>query len=402
MDVSNILAASHMEVTAHVDTLAPTGYAQVIDELQSGTLTRTYSLGLERISEDQQISSAWTASFYGYDGHGSVRQLTNSAGAITDTYDYDAFGNLIDSTGSTPNNYLFAGEQHDPALSLYYNRARYYNATTGRFWSMDIQRGNDRDPLSLHKYLYSQGDPVDHIDPSGNEIDEIAANAAISMTLDVMSTLVFPKSNGGPAAGLLLSTLIPMSVWNVLNTATPNAVGFGASLAGNGKVAGVQVTGGFGLDYVFSARTGNSAFYLSGGLFEAAGNPAVGVSGWAGVIYNLPSAYDFSGPFFNVAFPASYLPRNLLTILLTGATAGYAAASSATNSGNSALAAALAATGAFSSLIDPSLLTADVFFSPFSSPYVVGFAAMFGDDRSGDSHDSRRNVDQQRTVLGRR
>jgi hypothetical protein len=32
---------------------------------------------------------------------------------------------LIHSTGSTPNNYLFAGEQFDPDLNLYYNRASY-------------------------------------------------------------------------------------------------------------------------------------------------------------------------------------------------------------------------------------------------------------------------------------
>lgn len=48
--------------------------------------------------------------------------LKNST--VTDTYDYDTFGNLINQTGSTPNNYLFAGEQYDPALGLYYNRAR--------------------------------------------------------------------------------------------------------------------------------------------------------------------------------------------------------------------------------------------------------------------------------------
>lgn len=150
-----------------VDTVNPTGYAQVVDELQSGTVTRTYSLGLERISEDQTISGTWTPSFYGYDGHGSVRQLTNSAGAVTDTYDYDAFGNLINSTGSTPNNYLFAGEQYDPALGLYYNRARYLNTTTGRFWSMDTVEGDDETPSSLHKYLYVSGDPIDGTDPTG-------------------------------------------------------------------------------------------------------------------------------------------------------------------------------------------------------------------------------------------
>ncbi len=45
-------------------------------------------------------------SFYGYDGFGTVHQLTNSAGAVTDTYEYDAFGNKVNSTGTTPN-YLY-------------------------------------------------------------------------------------------------------------------------------------------------------------------------------------------------------------------------------------------------------------------------------------------------------
>jgi len=150
-----------------VDTVNPTGYAQVVDELQSGAVTRTYSYGLGRIDEDQIVDSTWTPSFYGYDGHGSVRQLTNSQGVVTDSYDYDTFGNLVNSTGSTPNNYLFAGEQFDPALNLYYNRARYLNTTTGRFWSMDTYDGDDQEPLSLHKYLYAENDPVDNIDPCG-------------------------------------------------------------------------------------------------------------------------------------------------------------------------------------------------------------------------------------------
>lgn len=74
---------------------------------------------------NQQLETGnWQLSFYGYDGHGSVRFLTDSAGTVTDTYDYDALGNLISSTGTTLNNYLFAGEQWDEALRLYYSRAR--------------------------------------------------------------------------------------------------------------------------------------------------------------------------------------------------------------------------------------------------------------------------------------
>jgi len=95
------------------DDVNPTGYPQVLDELTSGAVTRTYTYGLQRISQDQLVSGVWTPSFYGYDGGGNVRQLTNSAGAVTDTYEYDAFGNDVYHTGTTPNNYLYRGEQYD-------------------------------------------------------------------------------------------------------------------------------------------------------------------------------------------------------------------------------------------------------------------------------------------------
>jgi RHS repeat-associated protein len=49
----------------------------------------------------------------------------------TDTYDYDAFGNKINSTGTTPNSYLYRGEAFDSDLSLYYLRARWMSPLTG-------------------------------------------------------------------------------------------------------------------------------------------------------------------------------------------------------------------------------------------------------------------------------
>jgi uncharacterized protein RhaS with RHS repeats len=120
-----------------VDDLNPTELPQVMDELKGSTVTRTYIYGLQRISGSQAVNGAWTPSFYGYDGGGSVRQLTNSAGTVTDSYEYDAFGNKISSTGTTPNNYFYRGEQYDSDLGLYYLRARYYNPLTGRFLSRD-------------------------------------------------------------------------------------------------------------------------------------------------------------------------------------------------------------------------------------------------------------------------
>ena len=164
-----------------VETLNPTGYAQVVDELQNGAVTRSYSYGLERISEKQSVGT----NFYGYDGHGSVRQLTDPTGAVTDSYDYDAFGNLINSTGSTPNVYLFAGEAYDSALGLYYNRARYLNIATGRFWSTDSDEGKADSPASLNSYLYGGASPVDLTDPSGHDFGSDAFS--ISGTLDAFA-----------------------------------------------------------------------------------------------------------------------------------------------------------------------------------------------------------------------
>jgi RHS repeat-associated protein len=102
--------------------------------------------------------------------------LTDASGVVTDTYDYDAFGNKINSTGTTPNNYLYRGEFFDSDLGLYYLRARYMNPLTGRFMSRDPEESkifdSNRkpvDPKMLHKYLYVGGDPINAKDPTGRD-----------------------------------------------------------------------------------------------------------------------------------------------------------------------------------------------------------------------------------------
>lgn len=49
----------------------------------------------------------------------------------------------------------------------YYNRARYLNTGTGRFFTQDSFEGNQYDPRSLHKYLYAANNPINLLDPSG-------------------------------------------------------------------------------------------------------------------------------------------------------------------------------------------------------------------------------------------
>ncbi len=138
-------------------------YAQVLQELESGTTTVDYSYGLDLISQSRGAETR----FYQYDGLGSTRQLSDSTGTITDSYDYEAFGEGLNQTGTTENDYRFTGEQYDQGLGQYYLRARYYDPHTARFTQMDSWMGNNSDPQSLHKYLYAETDPVNNIDPTG-------------------------------------------------------------------------------------------------------------------------------------------------------------------------------------------------------------------------------------------
>jgi RHS repeat-associated protein len=229
-----------------VDDLNPTGYAQVVEELVSGAVQRRYTYGFQRISQTQFLNSAWTTSFCGYDGFGSVRQLTGPTGAVTDTYDYDAWGNAVNVTGSTPNVYLYRGEQYDPDLNLYYLRARYFNPLTGRFLSRDPAAGHLGIPATLHKYLYAGGNPVNSLDPSGRDPVEyvvlLGKAVKAAAVLDIVGCVV-------SIAGMLVDAELGLGWKDAfgLTSTVPTALGCGMTLLDQfgptGVVAEKVVTG---------------------------------------------------------------------------------------------------------------------------------------------------------------
>ena len=169
-----------------VDELNPTGYVQVAEELANNVVTRVYTWGTQLISQDRYTAAAeWSLTFYGYDGHGSVRLLTDATSTVTDRYDYDAFGNLLSKQGSTANDYRYCGDETDQVLSLYNLRARLMNPLTGRFWSVDTDAGDNREPLSLHKYLYADADAVNNWDPTGHDsIAEVEVTSSIDADVE--------------------------------------------------------------------------------------------------------------------------------------------------------------------------------------------------------------------------
>ncbi|MGE5672210.1 MAG: RHS repeat-associated core domain-containing protein [Fibrobacterota bacterium] len=134
-----------------------------------------YVYGLERIRQRRNGG----VHYYAADGQGSIRALTDTAGTITDTYFYTAFGEELAKTGTTENEFRYVGEQWDPNAGFNYLRARWYDQSTGRFASVDPYAGDPQAPVSLHRYLYANMGPVSFIDPSGeySYADVTAANS---------------------------------------------------------------------------------------------------------------------------------------------------------------------------------------------------------------------------------
>ncbi|MBF7073946.1 hypothetical protein ISG33_11100 [Glaciecola sp. MH2013] len=119
---------------------------------------------LTDIGDETQTNTA----FYHYDSLGTTRNLSNTDASISDSYFYEAFGELLASEGETDNDYLYTGEQYDAQLDNYYLRARYYSQGVGRFTQMDTWMGSAGSPMTLNKYAYGNADPINFSDSTGN------------------------------------------------------------------------------------------------------------------------------------------------------------------------------------------------------------------------------------------
>jgi RHS repeat-associated protein len=156
-----------------IDANNHTGYQQILEELSARGVpaSKSYVIGDDVLGQAVGSTVSWLL----YDGHGSTRQLSSTAGAVTSRYNFEAYGTRLDSSTSEANelahnsvtSLLYCGEQFDSTLKMYNLRARYYDTNNGRFDAMDSFKGSNFDPQSLHKYGYCNQEPVNALDPSG-------------------------------------------------------------------------------------------------------------------------------------------------------------------------------------------------------------------------------------------
>jgi RHS repeat-associated protein len=77
--------------------------------------------------------------FYHYDGSGNVTAVTDDSQQTVATYDYDAYGNLLNSSGAyaSQNPWRFSTKYYDDGNGLYYYGYRFYSPGLGKWINRD-------------------------------------------------------------------------------------------------------------------------------------------------------------------------------------------------------------------------------------------------------------------------
>ena len=279
--------------------------------------TVSYVRGLSLVAAVQD----GTRTYYHYNAHGDVVQLTNSSGTVTKNYTYDAFGVEQDASDSDANPFRYCGEQYDSETGNYYLRARYYSPGVGRFTQEDThwnpgnmiygdepQKWNEwqgeEDPLNLHAYTYkpeatavaqagnlygyAKGNPVAYIDVngfwvagagssvSGGFIGYVSASDVIVLDGqgNVIEILAGTAGGGTPSVGYGV-----FGTWSSASNVFEYANGVSFSSGGSGGAATVSISGEFNM----GKQTDGSMF--AGGSVGASWSPsnlAVPLEGHAG------------------------------------------------------------------------------------------------------------------------
>jgi RHS repeat-associated protein len=170
-------------------------------ELKQGSDNIVYGLGpLYVVKGDGTILT------FARDAAKSVRAELNSAGAVTASFRYRAYGQIAQSTAASTPSYLgYAGQLLDLS-GLYYMRARWYDPTSGRFMSRDAALGEVHSPGSLNAFGYAGASPTMRTDPSGLRDAEADSSSVVQAPGDpgemcLIRGCVGGNGGVGPRAG---------------------------------------------------------------------------------------------------------------------------------------------------------------------------------------------------------
>jgi RHS repeat-associated protein len=142
-----------------------------------------------------RVKSDGTRAWYLQDRQGSVAGLVDSSGTPIATLAYDGFGELTSAEDADSDRYRYTGREWDAETGLQYNRARYYDPKTGRFY------GSDPIFADANRYRYGLNQPTGYGDANGLAPQRKPANYRPSLPPKNPPGLFqfpHPQPGGGP------------------------------------------------------------------------------------------------------------------------------------------------------------------------------------------------------------
>ena len=100
---------------------------------------------------------------------GDVVKLVTESGAVAASYEYDAWGNILSSTGSMArtNPLRYRGYYYDVETGFYYLQSRYYDPANRRFINADVYASTGQGFVGTNMFAYCNSNPVSNYDAQG-------------------------------------------------------------------------------------------------------------------------------------------------------------------------------------------------------------------------------------------
>ena len=111
----------------------------------------------------------FTTYYYTLNLQGDVVKLIGTDGSIAASYTYDAWGNILSSSGTMANiNPLrYRGYYYDGETGFYYLQSRYYDPVNRRFLNADSLASTGQGFVGTNTFVYCNNNPVIMHDPNG-------------------------------------------------------------------------------------------------------------------------------------------------------------------------------------------------------------------------------------------
>lgn len=140
---------------------------------ETSTTTETLNFSYDASDSPMTVTYGGTTYYYATNLQGDVIAILNTSGTTVVEYTYDAWGNLLTTSGSMAdtlgeaNSLRYRGYVYDTETGLYYLQSRYYDPEMGRFINADAFASTGQGLLGNNMFTYCLNNPVNFVDRDG-------------------------------------------------------------------------------------------------------------------------------------------------------------------------------------------------------------------------------------------